>query len=78
MIGVPHERWGEEVKALVVLRSPNAVTERELVDYVKARKGSLVAPKSVDFVTGIPLTNLGKVDKKALRAAYWAGRARNV
>jgi fatty-acyl-CoA synthase len=78
VIGVPHERWGEEVKALVVLRSPNAATERELVDYVKARKGSLVAPKSVDFVTRIPLTNLGKVDKKALRAAYWAGRARNV
>jgi fatty-acyl-CoA synthase len=78
VIGVPHERWGEEVRALVVLRPGQSVTERELVDYVKARKGSLNAPKSVEFIAAIPLTNLGKVDKKALRARYWAGRARNV
>jgi fatty-acyl-CoA synthase len=78
VIGVPHERWGEEVKALVVLREGQSATEAELIDYVKSRKGSLVAPKTVEFITGIPVTNLGKVDKKALRARYWGGRARNV
>ena len=78
VIGVPHERWGEEVKALVVLRPGQSATERELIDFVKARKGSLTAPKSVDFIAAIPVTNLGKVDKKALRAPYWGGRSRNV
>jgi fatty-acyl-CoA synthase len=78
VIGVPHERWGEEVKALVVLRQGQSATTRELIDYVKSRKGSLVAPKSVEFIESIPVTNLGKVDKKALRARYWGGRARNV
>jgi fatty-acyl-CoA synthase len=78
VIGVPHERWGEEVKALVVLRQGQSATAQDLIDYVKARKGSLMAPKSVEFIERIPVTNLGKVDKKALRARYWGGRARNV
>jgi fatty-acyl-CoA synthase len=78
VIGVPHERWGEEVKALVVLRAGEAATQSELIDFVKARKGSLTAPKSVEFIAAIPVTNLGKVDKKALRARYWGGRSRNV
>ena len=78
VIGVPHERWGEEVKALVVLREGQTVTAAELVDFVKSRKGSLVAPKSVEFIDAIPVTNLGKVDKKALRARFWSGRSRNV
>ena len=78
VIGVPHERWGEEVKALVALRPGRSATESELIEFVKARKGSLTAPKSVEFVAAIPVTNLGKVDKKALRARYWSGRARNV
>ena len=78
VIGVPHERWGEEVKALVALRTGHSVTEGELIEFVKARKGSLTAPKSVEFVAAIPVTNLGKVDKKALRACYWSGRTRNV
>ena len=78
VIGVPHERWGEEVKALVVLRQGRSTTAQELITYVKSRKGSLVAPKSVEFIESIPVTNLGKVDKKALRARYWGGRARNV
>ena len=78
VIGVPHERWGEEVKALVALRPGHSATEGELIEFVKARKGSLTAPKSVEFVAAIPVTNLGKVDKKALRARYWSGRTRNV
>jgi len=78
VIGVPHERWGEEVKALVALREGHSATELELIEFVKARKGSLTAPKSVEFVAAIPVTNLGKVDKKALRARFWSGRTRNV
>ena len=78
VVGVPHEKWGEEVKALVVLHPDARVTEGELIEFVKARKGSLMAPKSVEFETAIPVTNLGKVDKKAIRARYWSGRGRNV
>jgi fatty-acyl-CoA synthase len=78
VIGVPHDKWGEEVKAWVVLRPGQSVDAAALIEFVKSRKGSLVAPKSIDFVDAIPLTNLGKVDKKAIRARYWEGRARAV
>jgi fatty-acyl-CoA synthase len=47
------------------------VTEEELYELVKSRKGATHAPKSVDFVEAIPLSALGKPDKKALRAQYW-------
>jgi fatty-acyl-CoA synthase len=78
VIGVPHERWGEEVKALVVLQPAATLTESELIEFVKGRKGSVMAPKSIEFVEAIPLTSLGKLDKKAIRARYWGGRTRNV
>jgi fatty-acyl-CoA synthase len=78
VIGVPHEKWGEEVKAIVVLRPGAQADERGLIDFVKARKGSLMAPKSVEFWDAIPLTNLGKIDKKAMRARFWSGQQRRV
>ena len=78
VIGVPHEKWGEEVKALVVLHEGQSATEEELIRFVKDRKGSLFAPKSVEFRDEIPLTNLGKLDKKAMRAKYWEGKDRMV
>jgi len=78
VIGVPHEKWGEEVKALVVLHEGQSATEEELIRFVKDRKGSLLAPKSVEFWDEIPLTNLGKLDKKAMRAKYWEGKDRMV
>jgi fatty-acyl-CoA synthase len=78
VVGVPHAHWGEEVRAVVVLREGQSVDERELIDFVKRRKGSIAAPTSIEFRDAIPLTNLGKVDKKAIRQAYWAGRERQV
>jgi fatty-acyl-CoA synthase len=78
VIGVPHERWGEEVKAWSCCARAGLPRRPSSIDFVKSRKGSLMAPKSVEFVDAIPVTNLGKVDKKALRARFWSGRARNV
>jgi len=76
VIGTPHERFGEAVTAVVVLRdgwelSDDVVTE--ITSSVKERKGSVQAPKEVIAVDALPLTALGKPDKKALRARFWTG-----
>ncbi len=77
VIGTPHERYGEAVTAFVVPRNGAALDEATIAEIqalVKERKGSLHAPKQVIAVDrAIPLTGLGKPDKKALRAQYWTG-----
>ncbi len=81
VVGVPDDRWGEAVKAVVILRpgheGSDALAE-ELKAAVKDAKGSVQAPKSVDFVGSIPLSPLGKPDKKTLRAQFWGDRERGV
>jgi fatty-acyl-CoA synthase len=78
VVGVPDEKWGEAVTAVVVLRDGAALDPDELIALVKSRKGSHYAPKSVDIVESIPMSPLGKPDKKALRARYWTGSDRLV
>jgi fatty-acyl-CoA synthase len=78
VIGVPDERWGESVKAVVVPRPGHDVDPDELIALVKEHKGSVQAPKSVDLVDAIPLSALGKPDKKTLRARYWGDAGRQV
>ncbi len=81
VIGVPDEQWGEAVKAVVVLKpgvegSDELVTDMQAL--VKDAKGSVQSPKSIDFVEAIPLTPVGKPDKKTVRAQYWEGTDRGV
>jgi fatty-acyl-CoA synthase len=78
VVGVPDAKWGEAVRALVVLRPGAAATAEELIAMVRDRKGSVYAPKAVDFVDALPMTGLGKLDKKAIRAKFWQGLARSV
>jgi fatty-acyl-CoA synthase len=78
VIGVPDEKWGESVKAVVVRDPDVQVDEAELIAYVRNRKGPVMTPKTVDFVDAIPLTAVGKHDKPALRAQHWGGRDRGV
>ncbi|OSC32274.1 long-chain fatty acid--CoA ligase [Mycobacterium vulneris] len=78
VIGVPHEKWGEAVLAVVVTRSGAVIDEQQLIDHVKAELGSVCAPKTVVFVDDMPLNATGKVDKKSLREPYWQGRSRQV
>ncbi len=78
VIGIPDPKWGEALKAFVVLHSARTATAEEIIQFCKERKGSIKAPKSVEFVDQIPLTSVGKHDKKALRDRYWGAEKRRV
>ncbi len=85
VVGAPDEKWGEAVTAVVVLRA-NAPRDEaaiatmtdEIQAAVKERKGSVQSPKRVVVVDSLPLTGLGKPDKKAVRARFWEGADRAV
>jgi len=78
VIGIPDEKWGEAVMAVVVLKEGADVEKDELIALVKDKKGAVQAPKKVEFVDQLPLTGLGKLDKKELRAQYWGDQTRMV
>jgi len=78
VIGVPDEKWGECVKAVVQLKPGAVCTEEELVAIAKEKLGSVKAPKSVDFMDDLPRSGAGKVLKTEIRKAYWKGQGRAV
>jgi acyl-CoA synthetase (AMP-forming)/AMP-acid ligase II len=78
VIGVPDDKWGEAVKAVVELNAGQTVAAEELIALCKSKLGSVKAPKSIDFVAALPRSAAGKVLKKDLRQTYWAGRDRKI
>ncbi|MDR1968111.1 MAG: AMP-binding protein [Burkholderiaceae bacterium] len=75
VFGVPHPKWGEAVTAAVVLRAPAQASAAELIDFVRQHKGPVCAPKTVHFIDAIPLTAIGKPDKKTLADRFPAATA---
>ena len=78
VIGTPDEKWGEAVMAFVVRKEGANPDPQELMQLVKDKKGAAHAPKRIEFVDSLPLTPVGKIDKKALRAQFWGNRGRQV
>lgn len=78
VIGVPDDKWGEAVKAVVELNAGHEVKADELIALCKDKLGSVKAPKSVDFVAALPRSLVGKVLKKDLREQYWRGLERKI
>jgi acyl-CoA synthetase (AMP-forming)/AMP-acid ligase II len=78
IIGVPDERWGEAVKAVVVPAPGAQLSAADVIAFCRTRLARYQSPASVDFVEDLPRNATGKVLKRALREPYWAGRERSV
>jgi len=78
IFGVPDAKWGEAVKAAVVLRAGKNISQDELIAFAQTRLGAFKCPKSIDFLAELPRNASGKVLKRVLREPYWTGTARNV
>jgi acyl-CoA synthetase (AMP-forming)/AMP-acid ligase II len=77
-IGVPDARWGETVKAVVVLRPGQQATEREIIDFARTRLAKYKCPTSVDFMDTLPRNASGKLLKRELRRIYWKEQDRGI
>ena len=78
VIGVPDEKWGEAVKAIVVLKPDQRATQEEIIAFAKTRIAGYKVPKSVDFIEALPRNPSGKILRRELRAPFWEGRTRMI
>lgn len=78
VIGVPDEKWGEAVKACVVAAPGKELSEKDIIDFARARIAGYKLPKSVDFIEALPRNPSGKILRRELREPYWEGVGRRV
>ncbi|MBO9354436.1 AMP-binding protein [Bordetella petrii] len=78
VVGVPDDKWGEAVKAVIQLKPTMTATPDEIIQLVKAALGSVHAPKTVDFVASLPRNPNGKVLKREIREQFWEGVKRRI
>jgi len=80
-VGAPNQEWGEEVRAVVVLRAGWEASDALAAEITAQVRGALAGykvPRGVDFVTALPRNAAGKIERGKVRAPYWAGRARQI
>jgi acyl-CoA synthetase (AMP-forming)/AMP-acid ligase II len=78
VVGVPHEKWGEAVKACVVVKDGHELSETEVIAHAREHIAGYKCPKSVDFIEALPRNPSGKILRRELRAPYWKGKERAV
>lgn len=78
VIGVPDEKWGESVKAIIVAKPEANPSAEDIIAYAKERIAGYKCPKTIDFIDALPRNPSGKILRKDLREPYWKGRERNV
>jgi len=78
---VPNEEWGEEVKSVVQLAEGQTGSDAraaELIEFARSRLPGFKTPRSIDFVSDLPRLPSGKIQRRLVRAPYWAGRDRQI
>ena len=78
VIGVPDEKWGESVHAVIALRPDAEASAEDIIEHTREQLAGYKRPRSVEFVSALPRNAAMKVLKRDLRASHWAGRDRNV
>ncbi|WP_374574264.1 AMP-binding protein [Phenylobacterium sp.] len=80
-VGVPHDEWGEQVKAVILLREgyePSDALAQQILDFGRQSLPGFKVPRSLDFVTALPRSEAGKIQRNKVRAPYWEGRKRQI
>ncbi|WP_374348632.1 AMP-binding protein [Phenylobacterium sp.] len=80
-VGVPHDEWGEQVKAVILLKpgfEPSDKLAQEILDFGRNALPAFKVPRSLDFVSDLPRSAAGKIQRNKVRAPYWEGRARQI
>ena len=78
MIGVPDEKWGERVHAVIVLAAGAEAAEADIVAHCKTLIANYKCPRSFEFVDEMPLSGAGKILKYKLKEAHWSGQGRRI
>jgi len=74
IVGVPDEFWGESVKAVVLLKDGTSATQEEIIEFTKGKLAGYKRPRTVDFVTELPMTPTGKILRRLVKEKYWKGK----
>jgi acyl-CoA synthetase (AMP-forming)/AMP-acid ligase II len=78
VVGVPDDKWGEAIKAFVVLNEGSSISAEDIIEFSRTRIAKFKCPKSIDFIDVLPRNMSGKILRRELRDPYWEGKERAV